>query len=360
MQHFQNRQEWIEAIMAWTKSEHNKNISAAIAEDLEIQSEGFEHLLTPVIGYIPAVSAIECWGDWNIGSYTSADLSIKMPEEVIVGFKDAVNQINEIYPRAALLSNEFEYEEYAPGHSAYPHGVFSKAGEAYLSHHSVVGIGCGHYRLRKEKVLNGVLGFTDIMPDERRFAEWAAAPYVPTICGHTQGCGKELSVCDCCGVLICDECKEATKNPNKEATKSSVHDLYIGGELQSYCPVWGPTELENWKDYVHRPIGESMDMQPNNMVFGHPGSNFVTHLDVLCDGEEHCFRTLNYLYPPVRARCNDHPLFNPLWSTTHPTTVPNRGPGEIYTIHDEDCCNDDGRKHFAGVDPITGDFVKFE
>ena len=359
MKHFQNRQEWIAAVIGWSKSAYSKDITSAVIEDLDTQTEGLESYMTPVVGYISAVSAIERWGDWTIHTITPDALQGQMPEEVIVGFKDAAHLIIEIYPRAALLSNEFEYEEYAPGHSTYPHGVFSKLGEAYISHPSIVGIGCGHYRMRKEKVFSGVLGFTDIMPQERRVAEWAAAPYVPTICGHTQGCGKKLSVCDCCGVLICDECLEGSDNPNRETTKSSVMDLHIDGNVQSYCPLWGPTDLEKWKDYVHRSVGESMSMQPDNMVYGHPGTDFFTHLDLICDENTHSFRTLNYRYPPVRARCNGHPLYNRLWSTTHPTTVPNRGPGEIYTIHDEDCCNDDGRKPFAGVDAATGDFVKF-
>jgi hypothetical protein len=370
MQHFQNRQEWIEAIIAWSKSAHTKDITAAVIEDLHEQTDGLEQSLTPVMGYISALGAIYRWGGWLAQLISPYDLGGQMPPDCMSDFKDISSQIEQIFPRAFLLSKEFDYEEFESPDpafpepiSSYPDGVFSKAGVAYLSHPSVVGIGCGHYRMRKEKVFHGVLGFTDIMPDERKFAEWAAAPFVPTICGHTQGCGKELSVCDCCGVLICDECKEATKNPNEEATKSSVNDLYIGGKLQSYCPFWGPTDLENWEDYVHRPDGESMDMQPKSMVYGHPNSSFTTHLELLnalISSDEYLFRTLNYLYPPVRARCAGHPLFNPLWSTTHPTTVPNRGPGEIYTIHDEDCCNDDGRKHFAGVDPISGDFVKFE
>lgn len=343
MQHFPNRERWIEAILAWSKSKHNENINAAVSENLDTQTEGFEQGRTPVIGYIPAVSAIFRWGDRTIRSYTPADLNSKIPEEAIVPFKDAAHLIKDIYPRAARLSREFEYEEYAPGHSAYPHGVFSKYGEAYVSNPSIVGIGCGHYRMRKEKVFTGVLGFTDIMPQERMIAEWAAAPYVPTICGHTQGCGKKLSVCDCCGVLICDECLEGSNNPNRETTTSSMVDLHIDGNVQSYCPLWGPTDLKNWEDYVHRPIGESMDSQPDNMVYGHPGTDFFTHLDLIGDANEHSFRTLNYVYPPVRARCDGHPLYNQLWSTTHPTTVPNRGPGEIYTIHDEDCCNDRGK-----------------
>jgi len=90
-----------------------------------------------------------------------------------------------------------------------------------------------------------------------------------------------------------------------------------------------------------------MDSQPDNMVYGHPDTNFFTHLELVRDENHHSFRTLNYVYPPVRARCNGHPLYNHRWSTTHPTTVPNRGPGEIYTIHDEDCCNDRGKGYFA-------------
>lgn len=359
MQHFQNRQRWIDAILAWSKSKHNMHITTAITESLDIQTEGFEQSLTPVIGYIPALSAIEAWGDWNIGSYSSRDLNGMVPDETIANFKDAAHLITNIYPRAALLTNEFEYEEHAPGHSAAPHGVFSKGAEEYISHPSVIGIGCGHYRMRKQKVFQGVLGFTDIMPKERSVAEWAAAPYVPTICGHTQACGMELSVCECCGVLICDECLEGSDNPNREATTSSVSDLHIERKVQSYCPFWGPTDLEHWKGYVHRPSGESMDAQPENMVYGHPATDFFTHLELIHNKTGHSFRTLNYVYPPVRARCNGHPLYNHLWSTTHPTTVPNRGPGEIYTIHDEDCCNDRGRLPIVKISPKKGFVAMF-
>ena len=62
MQHFPNRERWIEAILAWSKSKHNENINAAVSENLDTQTEGFEQGLTPVIGYIPAV---EC--DFSLG-----------------------------------------------------------------------------------------------------------------------------------------------------------------------------------------------------------------------------------------------------------------------------------------------------
>ena len=95
-------------------------------------------------------------------------------------------------------------------------------------------------------------------------------------------------------------------------------------------------------------------------IYQETDTNFFTHLELVRDENDHSFRTLNYVYPPVRARCNGHPLYNHRWSTTHPTTVPNRGPGEIYTIHDEDCCNDrgkhnftkKGKKHYLGPIPV--------
>jgi hypothetical protein len=363
----QSRAEYVKAVITWATGKFNPEIVKAIIDDLETQNEGlFETHGFPVYGYFN-----------HAGILTARNASDSMLFDIFnpppyTGFENLDQEklrtlepdwgvgklpnLGEIWPRFQRLCEKYEVNvvEWDDGSTQEGEGgEFPPTLVKGLSQKHLDGIGCGHYRLRKEKTFPGVIGFTDIWPGERAFYEWAHAPLIPTICGHTANCDNIiLSICECCGVIVCSECKQ-----HHEIEGQNVEENGLDARI-SFCPLWGPLDFENWSDYKHRK-GEYFDLDNREELFGHPACPFTDILDILCEidypkEERNLIRGLGFVYPPVRARTFGHPLFNNIWSTTHPLTTPNHGPGEIYSIHDEDCCGDNGRGDFFTFHKIKG------
>jgi len=359
----QSRAEYVKAVITWATGKFNPEIVKAIIFDLEIQNKGlFENHMFPVYGYFNHAGILTAWNAKNMVLDDIPPLPpINNPDQEKLRtlepnwqrFGELTN-LGEIWPRFQRLCEKFEVlvVTWPDGSTQEGEGgEFPPVLGKELSQKHLNGIGCGHYRFRKEKTFPGVIGFTDIWPGERAFHEWANAPLIPTICGHTANCDNiTLSICECCGVIVCSECKQ-----HHEIEGQNVEGYGLEDRI-SFCPLWGPLDFENWSDYKHRKgeYGANREEQ-----FGHPACDFTDILDILCEidypkDERDLIRGLGFVYPPVRARTFGHPLFNKIWSTTHPLTTPNHGPGEIYSIHDEDCCGDNGRGDFFTFHKIKG------